>query len=82
MRMLSLINRTYGPYSEWLDLQDAFRNNWQYGAGSIATALAFNEAVDRSYGARARLLKRSVYSKSWYRLPVGYDALSNLWRHW
>lgn len=78
-RGLALVNRTYGPYSEFAEVQHAFQ---EHGADfdRLVTALAVNEAVDRLYGARAKFLRERVYSSRLYPFPVGYDMLSRLWR--
>lgn len=77
-RVLRLINRTYGRASEYLEFQHAFQHNET--AYEIATALAINEAIDHSYGARGRFLRDEVYRSGYWHLPVGYDTLSRLWR--
>lgn len=77
-RLLAFTNRTYGPISEYGDFVSAFYGN----AGdsfAIATALALENAIDYAYGSRARFLKTHVYGTYW-NLPIGYDALSRLWR--
>lgn len=79
MRTLAFINRTYGEYDEYRQFADAVLQNRGDNL-AIATALGINEAVDYAYGARARALKRHIYEKDFYRLPVGIDALSRLWR--
>lgn len=73
-RLLSFVNRTYGRFDEFAEVADAFGNN--VGPVEALTALAVNEAVDRYYGARARMLRRHIYSKDWYKLPVGIDAIT------
>ncbi len=78
-RFLSIVNRTYGPYSEFMEFMHAL--NFSRGNPvAFATAMATNQAIDRYYGARAQALKRHVYSTKYWNLPVGYDALSRLWR--
>ena len=75
-RLLSVINRTYGEYDEYVEFNDAFQNN----AGdpyAILTALALNEVTDRMYGGRARALRKYVYANPLYRLPVGIDTLTS-----
>ncbi len=77
-RLLGFINRTYGSSSEYLEFLTAFQNNPEFM--QFVTALGLNQAVDRYYGERANWLKQNVYSSQHWRLPVGYDALSRLWR--
>lgn len=77
-RLLSLANRTYGRASEYLELTDAFAANPD--PAQLVTALAINEAIDRIYGTRARLLKRHVYRSGYWPFPVGFDTLSRIWR--
>ncbi len=79
-RLLRLVNRTYGSADEYLELLHAFQSNIASGPFAVATALAVNEAVDRKYGWRAQFLKKNVYQSGYWNLPVGYDALSRLWR--
>ncbi|MBV2092771.1 MAG: hypothetical protein KUF72_17980 [Candidatus Thiodiazotropha sp. (ex Ctena orbiculata)] len=73
-RLLSFVNRTYGRFDEFVEVADAFGNN--VGPVETLTALAVNEAVDFAYGARARALRKHIYSKKWYVLPVGIDAIT------
>ncbi|MCG7868610.1 MAG: hypothetical protein JAY74_19850 [Candidatus Thiodiazotropha taylori] len=73
-RLLSFVNRTYGRFDEFVEVADAFGNN--VGPVEALTALAVNEAVDHYYGARARLLRKHIYSKDWYKLPIGIDAIT------
>lgn len=81
---LSVVNKTYGRYSEWNEFSDAIGGTIMSGGTllDMAEALLINEAIDRLYGARMGLLKRFVYSHPLYTLPIGVDALSNFWRHW
>ncbi len=78
-RIYTLLNRYYGPYTEWAEAAALFEANF-HDPGALTTALAVNAAVERSFGARARLLKKHVYSQDFYNLPVGYDTISRLWR--
>lgn len=76
-RALAFINKYYGRPEEWLDFMVAVHA----GNGNLLATLsnlAYNEAIDYSYGAKARYLKRHVYSQDYYRLPVGLDTLSRL----
>lgn len=78
-RLLSLVNRTYGPYSEYMETVHAF----QQSAGDpsrFVELMAINQAIDVVYGKRAKLLKEHVYSHKLWVFPVGYDTLSRLWR--
>lgn len=81
---LSLVNRTYGRYSEWNEVAEAYSSTLLQGGTplDLMEALLINEAIDRVYGTRMRLLKRFVYTQPWYTLPIGIDALSNFWRHY
>lgn len=76
---LRFVNRTWGTYSE----MEEFAEAWSQSATlyAVVEALFYNEMIDRVYGTRMNLLKRHVYSKSFYTLPIGLDALSNAWRH-
>lgn len=76
---LSVINRTYGELDEYGDVISAVRASGGSPVGFLAN-IGFNEAVDRYYGSRAKYLRRHIYSQPFYRLPVGLDALSRLWR--
>lgn len=76
-RGLQLVNRTWGPVSEGLEVYHAFSNN-PANMDAVVTALAINEAVDRAYGYRAELLRR-FYRSGYWPFPVGYDMLSRLW---
>lgn len=76
-RLLRFVNQTYGNYTELLELWDAIGRN--QGLLNIGTALALNQAVDVAYGARAGYLRDHLYRDNW-RLPVGFDTLSRLWR--
>lgn len=63
--------------TELMDIAMAFQN----GNGNpllIAQNLVANEFIDRSIGLRARMLKRHVYNRSWYRMPVGLDTAHRL----
>ena len=78
-RLYALVNRTYGRADEYLDFISAFQNNRTPLA--VATQLAINEAVDYSYGARAQALRKNIYSNpDYWRLPVGFDVISRIWR--
>ncbi len=78
-RLLSFINRTYGEYDEYADFVSAWQNN--RSPLGVATVLAMNEAIDYSFGLRARTLRKHIYSNpDIWRLPVGFDTLSRLWR--
>lgn len=76
-RLLHKIDRP----SEYLEFITTVRQNWDLGPIGIATALALNEATDYKYGARGRFLRDRVYRSDYWNLPVGYDTLSHLWRH-
>lgn len=76
-RLLRFVNQTYGNYSELLELWDAYSRNT--GFLNIGTALALQQAVDVAYGARSGYLRDYLYRDNW-RLPVGFDTLSRLWR--
>lgn len=80
---LSLVNKTYGRYSEWNEVADAFSSTLGVGGTplELAESLLINEFIDRIYGVRANFLKQELYSRRWYVLPIGVDALSNFWRH-
>lgn len=82
-QFLVFVNRTYGRHSEWEEVADAWSRTVAQGGTMLdfVETLAINEAIDRVYGARALLLREEVYSRHWYRLPIGIDALSNFWRH-
>ena len=80
-RFHSFVTRTYGRYSEFEDFAMAFLNNPNDPWGA-ATALALNQAIDVSFGVRARLLKKHVYQKQFYRLPVGIDTLRHGYGLW
>lgn len=82
-RLLTLVNRTYGPISEYLELivaYDLAHSEGYFDAERFITLVAINEAIDRIYAKRARLLKRHVYQSGYWPFPVGYDTLSRLWR--
>lgn len=77
-RLLAMLNRTYGPISEYLEISraiDSARNPLE-----LSTLLALNQAVDIAYGRRSQWLKKNVYNSQEWTLPVGYDTLSRLWR--
>lgn len=76
-RALRFVNRTYGRYSEIAEIAEAFQYNNEIP--QILTALAINEAVDYAYGRRARFLRDEIYSKDWYKLPVGIDFIKSRW---
>lgn len=76
-RALRFVNRTYGTYSELAEIAEAFHYNQD--VPEILTALAINESVDKAYGERARFLRDNIYSRSWYRLPVGIDFIQSRW---
>lgn len=75
-KALTLVNRTYGSYTEMMDFQQAMSHFPDMEA--VITALAANQAVDYAYGQRAKGLKQYVYSSPYYRLPVGIDALQTI----
>lgn len=74
--MHRLLNRP----SEIAEFMHAVYYNLPQGPLAIATALAYNEAIDQAYGRRAQWMKQNVYTQPWYRLPVGLDTLSRIWR--
>ena len=74
---LAAVNRTYGRASEYAEFAHAWSTNWGDPL-AVGTALALNEAVDFAYGQRARFLRDQVYSRPFYDLPIGIDALRSL----
>ncbi len=78
-RFRALANRGLNPLTEFLEFQDATRfNSTPLG---LATALAINQGIDVYYGRRAILLRDNIYrNPNLWRLPVGYETLSRLWR--
>lgn len=74
-RTLRFVNRTYGGYSEYAEIAEAFAYNQD--VPEILTALAINEAVDKAVGYRARFLRDNIYSRDWYKLPVGIDFIGS-----
>ena len=78
-RLYVLANKTLHPITEFLEFQDAFRYN--NNPFAVATALAINQAMDVAAGTRGRLLRDKIYrNPDLWRLPVGYDTLSRIWR--
>lgn len=77
-RFLSILNRTYGPYTEFMEFNTALQ--MARSPVEFATIMALNQAIDIAYGRRARFLKQKVYNSGKWPFPVGYDALSRLWR--
>jgi len=75
-RALRFTDRTYGRYSEIAEFAAAFSQNRDLP--EILTALAINEAIDYAYGRRARFLRDRIYSQSWYKLPIGLDAIQTI----
>ena len=78
-RIYAASNRLFNRPSEYLDFITAFTQN-QGNPYGILTALAFNEIIDHTYGARARFLKDKIYRQAWYKLPVGFDTLARFFR--
>lgn len=78
-RALALVNRTYGPVSEYLEVLHAFQQN-PSDLDALVTALALNQAYDYQVGRQQRFLKETVYRSGYWPFPVGYSALSRLWR--
>ena len=76
-RILAGINRTFGRYQEYLEFLETVNANLNDPL-AMFTGLALNQAVDYTYGKRADLLKKHIYSKPQYRLPIGLDALGTL----
>lgn len=77
MAGLMAVNKTYGRLSEYGDLAVAVKT--ANTPLQLLGNLALSEAVDRAYGYRAKKLREKLYSKPYYRLPVGVDMLSRLW---
>ena len=71
IQALQFVNRTYGTYTEVAEVAYAWKNSATLS--DFVEAIAINEAIDRLYGTRARLLKKHIYNKPWYKLPVGLD---------
>lgn len=76
-RVLQLVNRSYGSFSELAEVNAAFQLN-PGNPAAIVAALAINQAVDVAYGVRARELRNRLYSSAYWRLPVGYDTLRSV----
>lgn len=74
-RLLAFTNRTFGRYSEWAEVNDAWQNNPDPAA--FLTALAANQAIDVAYGARAQVLKSQIYDREFYRLPFGLEFITS-----
>jgi len=70
---LRFVNRTYGTATEVAEVAYAWKNSATLS--DFVEAIAINEAIDQIYGRRARLLKKHIYNKPWYKLPVGIDAI-------
>lgn len=79
-RIQQFQHRLLDTPSELLEFWHAFQTNADQGLYAVATALAANEAVDYTYGTRGRILRDKVYRSGYWKLPVGYDTLSRLWR--
>lgn len=77
-QLLAFVNRTYGEYSEVAEVAEAWKRS--SNLSDLVEALAINEGIDRLYGARARALRKHVYDKPYYKLPVGIDAIRSIWR--
>lgn len=71
IQALQFVNRTYGTASEVAEVAYAWKNSATLS--DFVEAIAINEAIDRIYGGRARLLRKHIYNKPWYQLPVGLD---------
>ncbi len=81
MRYYRFFHRTFGSYTEYVEFADAFENNFHLGPMAVATALAMNEYIDFTYGKGATTLRDQVYrDPALWRLPVGFQTLSRLWR--
>ncbi len=78
-RLYRLAHLTINTPSELLEFLEAYHNN-PNDPIAFATALAYNEWIDRIFGYRAQLLKKHIYSHASYRLPVGFDTISRIWR--
>lgn len=71
IQALQFVNRTYGTAGEVGEVAYAWKNSATLS--DFVEAIAINEAIDRIYGTRARLLRKHIYRKPWYKLPVGLD---------
>lgn len=72
--MLWLTNKTWGH--EGFDILEAFRH--AEDPLHFAVIVAHNEAIDRIIAAKGEFLKRNVYRKPWYRLPVGIEGIPGI----